>query len=129
MAQTLDQQRAQFAWAAINKAHASIANFSDYKNLAKGAPALVMGNGLMATIAFYKSRDKAHATQLMKDILGALAHLDGQKEIPPFAEAMQRFQIMDSRAYMRATDETLAMLKWLRQFADAVSDSTGAQTK
>ena len=125
MAQTLDQQRAQFAWVAVNRAHASIANFSDYKNLAKGAPALVMGNGLMATIAFYKSRDKAHATQLMNDILGGLAHRDGQKGIPPFAAAMQRFQIMESRDYMRATDETLAMLKWLRQFADAVESAGG----
>ena len=125
MAQTLDQQRAQFAWAAVNKAHASIANFDEYKNLAKGAPALVMGNGLMATIAFYKSRGKDHTTQLMNDILGALAHRDGQKGIPPFAEAMTSFQIMNSRDYMRATDETLAMLKWLRQFADAV-ESGGA---
>lgn len=129
MAQTLDQQRAQFAWAAVNKAHESIQNFSDYKNLAKGAPALVMGNGLMAAIAFYKSRGNAHATQLMNDILGSLAHRAGQKGTPPFAAAMAGFQAMDSRDYMRATDEALAMLKWLRQFADAVSDSTGAQTK
>jgi CRISPR-associated protein Cmr5 len=124
MTQTLDQQRAQFAWAAVNKAHASIANFKDYKNLAKGAPAHVMGNGLMATIAFYKSRGKDHATQLMNDILGALAQRDGQKGIPPFAAAMTSFQTMNSLDYMHATDETLAMLKWLRQFADAVSDST-----
>ena len=125
MAQTLDQQRAQFAWTAVNKAHASISNFGDYRNLAKGAPALVMGNGLMAAIAFYKSRGKDHATQLMNDILGALAQRDGQRGVPPFEAAMTGFQSMNSRDYMRATDETLAMLKWLRQFADAVESAGG----
>ena len=123
MAPTLEQQRAQFAWDAVNRAHGSIRNFSDYKNLAKGAPALVMGNGLMAAIAFYKSRGNDHATQLMNDIRGTLARRDGQKGIPPFAEAMSCFQNMDSRDYMAATDEALAMLKWLRQFADAIESS------
>ena len=123
MAQTLDQQRAQFAWTAVNKAHAVIANFGDYKNLAKGAPALVMGNGLMAAIAFYQSRGKAPATQLMNDILGALAMREGHKGVPPFAAALTGFQSMKSQDYMRATDETLAMLKWLRQFADAVESA------
>jgi CRISPR-associated protein Cmr5 len=123
MGQTLDQQRAQFAWAAANKAQASLKNFSDYKNLAKGAPALVMGNGLMAAIAFYQSRGKDHATQLMNDILGSLAHRSGQKATLSFGAAMASFQAMDSREYMRATDETLSMLKWLRQFADAVESA------
>ncbi len=34
-----------------------------------------------------------------------------------------------TQTYMHATDETLAMLKWLRQFADAISASTEAQSK
>ena len=127
MTQTLDQQRAQFAWEAVNNAKRALRDFKEYKNLAKGAPALVMGNGLMATIAFYKSRGKDHATQLMNDMMGALVlrFKDDPtfKPIPTdFRSAMERLQKVDSSFYMRATDETLAMLKWLRQFADAVSD-------
>lgn len=125
MAQTLDQKRAQFAWEAVNQAHRSLRDFKDYKNLAKGAPALIMGNGLMAALAFYQSRGKSHATQIMNDILGGLTRRAGQTGVPPFCASMTDFQNMDSREYMRATDEALAMLKWLRQFADAVSDSNG----
>ena len=34
---------------------------------------------------------------------------------------MDEFAGLDSRKYMLATEEALAMLKWLRQFADAVT--------
>lgn len=123
MAQTLDQKRAQFAWEAVNEAKRKVAKFGDYKNLAKGAPALIMGNGLMAGLAFYQSRGKVHATQLMNDILGWLVKRPEQNGVPPFAAAMTAFQGMDSREYMHATEESLAMLKWLRQFADAVESA------
>jgi CRISPR-associated protein Cmr5 len=122
---TLDQQRAQFAWDAANAARRAFPKFEEYKNLAKGAPALVMGNGLMAALAFYQSRDKAHATQLLKDMLGWLARRAGEKATPPFAAAMGAFQTMNSQDYMAATDEVLAMLKWLRQFADALDKGAG----
>lgn len=139
MAQTLDQQRAQFAWESVQSAKSKVPNFGDYKNLTKGAPALIMGNGLMPAIAFYQSRKKkevtvVHAAALRDTILAWLVQRfkDDQAFRPlptDFHSAMERLQKVDSGFYMRATDETLAMLKWLRQFADAVSDSTGAQTK
>ena len=130
MAQTLDQKRAQFAWEAVNQAKREIAKFSDYKNLTKGAPALIMGNGLMPAIAFYESRKKKeatvpHAAALRDNILAWLAErFKDEKAYQPlpkdFRSAMERLQSVDSGFYMRATEETLAMLKWLRQFADAV---------
>lgn len=127
MNQTLDQKRAQFAWEAVNQARRELRDFKEYRNLAKGAPALVMGNGLMAALAFYQSRDKAHATRLMNDMLGWLVRRQGQNGVPPFAASMTVFQQMNSRDYMAASDETLAMLKWLRQFADAVAEQGGEQ--
>lgn len=42
----LEQQRAAYAWNCVQNCS------SDYVNLAKSAPALVMGNGLMQTLAF-----------------------------------------------------------------------------
>ena len=129
MAQTLDQKRAKFAWDAASKANRSLKNFSDYKNLAKGAPALIMGNGLMPALAFYKSRGKEHATLLMQDILNWLSRVNAQYAdgAPPlaFEAAMQAMQGADSITYMRLTDESLALLKWLRQFADSVGTSQG----
>ena len=129
MAQTLDQKRAKFAWDAARNANIRLKNFSDYKNLAKGAPALIMGNGLMPALAFYKSRGKDHSTLLMQDILNWLSRVNAQyaDNAPTlaFEAAMQAMQGADSIVYMRLTDEALAMLKWLRQFADSVGTSNG----
>jgi len=129
MTQTLDQKRAKFAWDAARDASVRLKNFDGYKKLAKGAPALIMGNGLMPAVAFYRSRGKDHATQLMQDILKWLSRVNASyAENAPslsFDAAMQALQGADSIVYMRLTDETLAMLKWLRQFADSVGASKG----
>ncbi|MBM3739677.1 MAG: type III-B CRISPR module-associated protein Cmr5 [Acidobacteria bacterium] len=117
MAQTLDQQRAQYAWGCAEKN----AMVDGYRQIAKGAPALIMGNGLMPALAFYHSRtgsNKKPAELILDDVLGWLA----KRQVVPksFPDAMERFFSSSSQDYIRATDEALAMLKWLRQFADAV---------
>ncbi len=137
MSQTLDQRRAQFAWEAVNQARRELRNFREYRNLAKGAPALVMGNGLMSAIAFYESRKKKestvpHAAVLRDTILAWLVQrFKDDKAFHPvpkdFQTAMERMQGVSSAFYMQVTEETLAMLKWLRQFADAVADQGGEQ--
>ena len=124
MAQTLDQQRAGLAW---GYATASMAQHGkDYKNLAKGAPALIMNSGLMPTLAFYNGKGGAHR-QLLDDLIRgisqrlhgkALTAGQGGQLFPGFMQALQK---CDSRDYLRATDEALELLKWLRQFVDAVS--------
>jgi len=90
--------------------------------MAKGAPALVMGSGLMASLAFWHSRsgtNKKAGRALVDDILGWLAKRK-ITESRDFTASMRHFAESDSIAYMHATDETLAMLKWLRQFSDAI---------
>ena len=117
--QTLDQQRAQFAWRAAGTAQKELGTkFSAYRNLSKGAPAMIMGNGLMASLAFYQSRGTKEAERLVLDLLGWLAKrgLKGS-----FAGAMSSLQEGDARFYMQQTEEALAVLRWLRQFADAVN--------
>ena len=72
MAQTLDQQRAQYAWGCATKN----ATVDGYREMAKGAPALIMGNGLMPALAFYNSRtggNKQPAELILADVLGWLA--------------------------------------------------------
>ena len=124
MAQTLDQQRAALAW---GYATASMARHGkDYKNLAKGAPALIMNSGLMPTLAFYNGKGGAHR-QLLDDLIRGISQRLHGKALTAgqggqlFAGFMQALQKCDSRDYLRATDEALELLKWLRQFVDAVS--------
>ncbi len=117
---TLDQQRAQYAWGCASRN----AIVDGYRQMVKGAPAMVMGNGLMATLAYYRSRtggNERPAQLLLADLLGWLA----RRQIVPadFAPAMNAFFGADTQGLIRATDETLAMLRWLRQFADAVENT------
>ena len=126
--QTLDQQRAAFAWRAVNDAKKAVREFKDFKNLAKGAPALIMGNGLMPALAFYESRPKDPAKALNQAISAWLVQRfaadAAMKPLPKrCTELMDRLLGAPSTFYMAATDETLAMLKWLRQFADATDSA------
>jgi len=120
----LDQQRAAFAWQRVEAAKSALneAEYKSYKNLAKGAPALVMNNGLMQTLAFFNSKGKGHHQQLLGDLL---AWLDKQQITSQgFANAMSYFHSeASSEQYRQATDETMHLLRWLRQFADTGATS------
>jgi CRISPR-associated protein Cmr5 len=120
MAQTLDQRRAQYAWDCASRRQT--AKLDGYRELAKGAPALVMGSGLMPALAYYQSRtgsNKDPAKALLADLLGWLA----KRHMVPndFGNAMENLVKSESMEYMQATHEVLALLKWLRQFADALN--------
>jgi len=123
MSLTLDQQRGALAWSYASAGIA--AHGKTYKGLAKGAPALIMNCGLMPTLAFYNGKDKA-ALQLLDDLIRGLSvRLHGkalkpglgQQSFPSFLQELQR---VESQDYLRATDEALELLKWIRQFVDAV---------
>jgi CRISPR-associated protein Cmr5 len=124
VAQTLEQQRAEFAWNACIEYSQKHRDFDDFKNAAKAAPALIMSNGLMPAAAFLQSRGKDPQTELVKFIVQWLAQRK-ILDIPPgsdrYQTAMQLLMHSSPSQYRHATAETLAMLKWLRQLADAHS--------
>ncbi len=121
MAQTLDQKRAALAWGYATASHNLPGDASDkYRNLAKGAPALIMNSGLMPTLAFYKSKGPAEQ-QLLNDLMTGLVQRLAPQPVPrDFMAFMAMLQKGESRDYLRYTDEALELLKWLRQFVDAV---------
>lgn len=122
--QTLDQQRAKLAWqyATAGMQH----HGKKYKNLAKGAPALIMNSGLMPTLAFYNGKDvkkDPEHQQLLNDLMaGLVQRLRPQPAPGNFQAFMTMLQQSESREYLRYTDEALELLKWIRQFVDAVSE-------
>lgn len=124
MTQTLDQQRAALAWGYATAGMAQ--HGKEYKGLAKGAPALIMNSGLMPTLAFYNGKGRA-AQRLLDDLIRGLSQRLAGQELrvgqggqlfPKFMEMLQRGE---SRDYLRHTDEALELLKWIRQFVDAVA--------
>jgi len=118
MVTTLEQQRAAYAWQHVQGCD------DKYTKLAKGAPALIMGNGLMQALAFYEYKGKDHHRALNCHILG---WLHNQKLVTDgaFAIAMGDLFAANSGDYRRATQEALELLKWVRQLAPAVSGDPG----
>lgn len=119
MSQTLDQQRAALAWGYATEAMKT--GFAKkYRNLAKGGPALIMNSGLMPTLAFYNSKDLEHKALLADLLAGLSQRLKPSPQPTGFQAFMVHLQKSESRDYLRYTDEALELLKWIRQFVDAV---------
>lgn len=115
--QTLDQLRAKYAWERVQD------STKEYGGLAKSMPALIMSNGLLQTLAFLKGKGKAEHDRLLADILFWLADkscnvlsANGKN----FKMGMAELAQSDSMKYQRATEEALAILRWIRHLASAV---------
>lgn len=122
MAKTLDQQRAAFAWEAATKGVKQ--HQENYRRLAKGAPALIMTSGLMPTLAFYAAKKEAHE-QILNDICAWFGQrFAARPEYQPtpmtFRNVIINLHGNSSAFYLEATNEALEILKWIRQFVDAV---------
>ncbi len=111
--ESLEQQRAKFAWERVQGCS------KDYTNLAKAAPALIMNNGLMQALAFYQSKGKDQHLALNRHLCEWLYKRDITQQAD-FAGVMTTLHAADAATFRRATEETLALLKWIRQFAAAV---------
>ncbi len=111
---TLEQQRAAFAWTKVQGCS------KDYTNLAKAAPALIMNNGLMQALAFYQYKNKAHHLALNRHLCEWLSQR-GIVQQAGYGDVMTSLHNADAAAFRQATEETLALLRWIRQFAAAIS--------
>ncbi|MDR7420773.1 MAG: type III-B CRISPR module-associated protein Cmr5 [Armatimonadota bacterium] len=108
---TLDQERAAYAWAKL------VSCTGEYVNLVKGAPALVMGNGLMQALAYYQDKSN-DGRQLVKHI-GQWLKQRGLTSGDDFESVMRSLHESDALKYMHATTETLELLKWIKQIGAA----------
>jgi CRISPR-associated protein Cmr5 len=129
MTQTLDQKRAEYAWEQVSQT-AQNRIITDYTREAKGAPVLIMGSGLMQTLAYLRTKDKPQHLALLGHLCRWLGltlggtPITGQEPFPrelaaDFSNVMAALHAAPSSLYLRATDESLALLRWIRQFADA----------
>lgn len=120
----LGERRAAYGWEKVQGCG------ERYANLAKAAPALVMGNGLMQTLAFFESKRKdEHYRQLNQHLCEWLmARFQGQGRFAArseparlFGDVMQALAAAEPSLYRQATEEAMALLRWIRQFASAVT--------
>lgn len=117
---TLDQQRASFAW---QKTEESARFIGDYTVVAKSTASLIMNSGLMQTLAFLKSKDTQAHNALLNHLLKWLdirfLTKNEESDVPDFAMVMNALHQVDSSQYMQVSKELMALLRWIRQFADA----------
>jgi CRISPR-associated protein Cmr5 len=129
MAQTMEQKRAAFAWAASEQG-IQVAK-DKYTKLAKSVPALIMNSGLMQTLAFIKDKNEEQHQQLLQHLLRWLAEqFDGEKTgserhpfpnkaRPEFDQMMMALFHANPEQFRRATAEAMMILRWIRQMASA----------
>ncbi len=115
MRQTLEQQRAEYAWQVTSKytdAHARIA---------KALPALIMNSGLMQVLAFVNTKEAPYR-QVAADLRTWLFRaMTGKPDAPDpgFEIFMELLMKARPRDYQMINAEAFALLKWLRQIASA----------
>lgn len=116
---TLEQKRAQFAWDFAKEGTALAGD--EYRNLAKAAPALIMNNGLMQTLAFYQDKNKPQHQALARHLrCWIMKRAGGNGQDPGFQLMMEGLLRAEPANYRQATDEALLILRWVRQFAAAL---------
>lgn len=114
MTQTLEQQRAEYAW------QVSAKYTKEHVNFAKGLPALIMNSGLMQVLAFAQSKKDGVHEVVAADLRTWLSKkFNGAEQDPGFELFMQNLMTADPARYQAINSEAFAWLKWLRQMAAA----------
>jgi len=119
-ARNLDQERATFAWKKVLEVKKGLeGKYEKYVNLSKSAPALVMNNGLMQALAFFQGKQEEHKS-LCSHVCEWVGKQIFKLERSGFNTLMEKLHEANPQDYRRATEEALALLRWIRQFASAL---------
>lgn len=122
MLRTLEQDRANFAWNCVKKIKNQDEIEKRYKSFVKKSSALVLTNGLGNTLVFYQSKsgENKPEAQAYKRLYEHIdAWLRSQKLIDQDVMQWIKSENTSSLDVIKATKETLALINWLKRFADA----------
>ncbi|SEM58705.1 CRISPR-associated protein Cmr5 [Syntrophus gentianae] len=125
---TMTQKRAEYALERV----LSIKDKKDFQSFSAGAPSMVLQNGFGQTLAFWlakgtkdgkiKENDKhIELFDIVKDWLSLERedihnHFTKEKDR---TRLMKELAGMDQLQYLAAQNETLALLEWVKRFANA----------
>ncbi|WP_099211677.1 type III-B CRISPR module-associated protein Cmr5 [Thermococcus henrietii] len=133
---TLEQERAKFAYEKVSEVRREDEDTQGrYVSYVKSAPVLILTNGLGQALAFYLSKldkpinvdykainpkgfpkgDKMAYAYLYRHIAEWLA-----KRVTNGEDPLKYYMEHDGMSAIRLTDETIALLSWLKRFADAM---------
>lgn len=117
MLRSLEQKRAKYAWDSINKVKSMDEKTQEkYTSYVKKAPAQIVANGLGNTLAFFKSKSEEAYQHLSNHITNWFKELRGEdKDLLDWIISEKTSSI----EVFRETKEILALLNWLKRFAES----------
>ncbi|HBT96740.1 MAG TPA: type III-B CRISPR module-associated protein Cmr5 [Desulfobulbaceae bacterium] len=125
--QTKEQQRAAFALECVERVFCNSMD-KDTANFVVGVPTMILTNGLGQTLAFLLSKQKPGEdnkhTKTFKTIKAWLER-QGIDKLNPDDENLvflKKFADLKQRNYLRAQQEALAMLQWLKRYVRAFGE-------
>jgi len=138
MTRSREMETAAFALKCVEHAMSTRA-FADYVSKAKSAPAAIMENGLLQTLAFYQEKggdaEKGNVKPealLAVHMIHWLSHpcpwRPGKQFLAkPEHGAIAELLKLDTPAYRRATAEVLELLSWIKRLGAGQSKLSGRQ--
>ena len=122
MSNTLGQKRSAFALDQVQKVEAK-----NFDKLVSGLPAMILQNGFGQTLAFLLSKatkkgslkketSHYHAYMIMASWQKELGRL---KKIEPPSDVLKEISGMAQSDYLEMQVETLALLEWVKRYANA----------
>lgn len=124
--QTLDQQRAAFAWGKVSTLGSGL---GEYLSLVRQLPAMIQINGLGQALAFLMVQTGAKQQLYQHLQLWLCTAAPHPVYLPQAGQGiglMQGLMKGDSLTLRQATAEAQALALWLKRFAEALSDDAPA---
>jgi CRISPR-associated protein Cmr5 len=91
----------------------------------KKFPQMVLTNGLGQALAFVKSKSSKGAYSVIySQLTDYFRSPHSFLNMPENCELVEWIISLDSATYRHATEETLALFKWLRRFAEGMIQTT-----
>jgi len=118
---TMAQRRAKFA---LNQVLEITKNKDekakkDFKSFSAGAPAMILQNGFGQTLAFWLAKGSDKHTALFRTVKRWLTEENKFLTKKGDADFMEELHSIDQSKYLVAQNEALALLEWIKRFANA----------
>jgi len=116
--QTLAQKRSAFALDGLRDLGLNADKMDNFATFTAGLPAMVLQNGFGLTLAFLLAKGKNEHMQaflLIWEWLSDLGLLNATKK----EEVLTSLAMMSQQDYLQAQAEALALLEWVKRYANA----------
>lgn len=117
MLRSLEQERAKYAWECINSVKGSDDKIKkSYFSYVARASSLILTNGLGSALVFFSSKKEEAYSMLYNHISNGIKN---ERGIPKEEDILRWIENTSSIKVFHATKIALALLNWLKRFAEA----------